>query len=443
MILARLLRIFCGIFAVISAAYSQPLTLKQAIDNALANYPSIRVSQEKIKAAAAGIELARTAYLPRIDILAQENRATRNNIFGTLLPQSVIAPITGPVQSANYSGVWDSALGGLITWEPFDFGAREASVNAANSLRAQQQATLKRTQFEIAAATADAYLTVIAAQATVRAAQAGVDRAETIAKTIKALVDATLRPGADESRAQAELAAAKTQLIQANQAVEVARANLAQFLTLEPAQITLAPQAFSQLPPMENAAPIDTSANPVSQEQNAVIEQLNARLKILERSYFPKFALQGAAFARGTEPWIDTPNYAIGFTVTFTASDIYALRARKEQQSAEIRAEQARYQQIAVELKARWNAAVAALNGARGVAANTPVQISSAKAASDQANARYQSGLGNVDAVAESQRLLTQAEIDDALARLSVWRALLQIATAAGDLVPFVTEVSQ
>ena len=51
-----------------------------------------------------------------------------------------------------------------------------------------------------------------------------------------------------------------------------------------------------------------------------------------------------------------------------------------------------------------------------------------------QATARYQAGLGDIDEVAEAQRLLTQAEIDDALARLSVWRGLLGIATAAGDL---------
>ena len=45
----------------------------------------------------AGIQLARTAYLPRVDALAQVNRATRNNVFGLLLPQGVIPAISGPV----------------------------------------------------------------------------------------------------------------------------------------------------------------------------------------------------------------------------------------------------------------------------------------------------------------------------------------------------------
>src|SRR5436305_1714884 len=109
-----------------------PLTIAQAVETAVTNYPSIRVSQEQINAAAAGIQLARTAYLPRVDGLAQANRATRNNVFGLLLPQNVIPSISGPVIGANNFGtVWGSAIGALVTWEPFDFGLRQANVNAA------------------------------------------------------------------------------------------------------------------------------------------------------------------------------------------------------------------------------------------------------------------------------------------------------------------------
>jgi outer membrane protein len=123
--------------------------------------------------------------------------------------------------------------------------------------------------------------------------------------------------------------------------------------------------------------------------------------------------------------------------------DRASIRAREAEQSANLRAETARYQQIATDLKARWNAAVATLAGARNVAANTPIQVTAARTATEQATARYQSGLGNIDAVAEAQRLLAQAEIDDALARLAVWRGLLGIAVAAGDLQPFLAEANQ
>jgi outer membrane protein len=433
------------------------MSIGQAVEAALRNYPSIKVSQEQIAAASAGISLARTAYLPRIDALAQVNRATRNNVFGMLLPQSVIPSISGPVLGTNNTGTaFGSAVGGLVSWEPFDFGLRKANVAAAEASRAQSEASLKRTEYEIAVTAADAFMTLAAAQETVTAAQAGVTRGETISRTIGALVKSELRPGADQSRADAEVAAARTQLIQAEQAVAVARANLARFTGGEPAQIAIAAPAFAQLPPDHSAATFDAAANPIAMEQNAAIEQAKAQLHALERSYFPKFYLQGSAYARGTgaetngsilggvnglAPTIQ--NFAVGFSVTFPVFDFAALQAREAAQSATLRAQAARAQQIATDLKAQWNVAVARLEGARRIAANTPVEVSAARAAAQQATARYQAGLGNIDAVAEAQRLVTQAEIDDALARLGVWRGLLAVSAAAGDIRPFLAEVGR
>jgi outer membrane protein len=451
-------RYFGAVLAMAAISFAQPtLTLSQAVENSLKNYPSIRVSQEQTNAAAAAIQLARTAYLPRVDALAQVNRATRNNVFGLLLPQSVIPSMSGPViGSNNFGSVWGSAIGGLVTWEPFDFGLRGANVAVAGAARAQSEAAVKRTQFEVAVAAVDAYLTLVAAQETVRAAQAGVDRADVVVKTITAQVNAQLRPGADQSRAEAEVAAARTQLIQAQQAIDVSRATLSQFIGTDPSQIAVVTGSLVQLPPEQAPASLNTAANPMMVEQNAAVEQARAQLRALERSYFPRFYLQGSVYSRGTGAETNGDrlgglnglgpnfqNYALGFSVTFPIFDLPSLRAREAAQSATIRSQAARSELIAVDLRAQWNRAVATLNGARRIAANTPVQVSAARAAVQQATARYQAGLGNIDEVAEAQRLLTQAEIDDVLARLSVWRGLLGIATAAGDIQPFVAEASQ
>jgi outer membrane protein len=166
--------------------------------------------------------------------------------------------------------------------------------------------------------------------------------------------------------------------------------------------------------------------------------------------------LQASGYARGTGAETNgallggvnglapnVQNYALGFTVNFPVFDLPAIQAREAAQAATVRAQTARYRQIAIDLRAEWNRAVATLQGARRIAANTPVQVAAARAATEQATARYQSGLGNIDEVAEAERLLTQAEIDDALARLAVWRGLLGIAAAAGDIQPFLAEASQ
>jgi outer membrane protein TolC len=436
---------------------AQPVTLTQAVEASIRNYPSIRVSREQMNAAAAGVQLARTAYLPKIDTLAQMNRGTRNNVFGLLLPQSVIPSMSGPViGSNNFGTVWGSALGALVTWEPFDFGLRRANIETSTASRVHSEAAVKRTQFEVAAAAADAYLTVVAAQETVKAAQAGVERATVILRTIAAQVASGLRPGADQSRAEAEVAAAQTQVIQAEQAVDLARVNLSQFIAAEPSRIEVVTGSLAQLPSERPSTPLNTTTNPAALEQTAVVEQAKAQLRALERSYFPKFYLQASAYARGSGAELNGgrlgglnglgPNvqdYALGFSVVFPVMDLPSLRAREAGQSAAIRAEAARSEQIATDLRAQWNRAVAIVNGARRIAANTPVQLAAARRATEQADARYQAGLSNIDELAEAQRLLTQAEIDDALARLNVWRGLLGIATAAGDIQPFVAEASQ
>jgi outer membrane protein TolC len=453
-----LVRLWCVFTAGCTVIWGQQaLTLAQAVEGALAHYPSIQVSQAQIEAAGASIRLARTAYLPKVDALAQVNRGTRNNIFGMMLPQSVIPNISGPpINSNNFGTVWGSAVGVLVSWEPFDFGLRAANVAIADAQKARSEATLKRTQFEVTVTTTDAYLTVAAAQELVRAAQAGVERAEVVLRTTRALADAELRPGADLSRAEAELAAARTQAIQAEQAVAIAKATVAQFTGGEPTQITLAAPGLLRMPPEAPVVPPDPAANPVAAEQHSVIDQTQAQLRALERSYFPKFSAQAAAYARGTGAEVDGgrmggfnglapnyQNYGIGFTVTFPAFDLPGIRARQAAQSANVRAETARYQQIATDIKAQWNRAVATLEGSRRVAQNTPVQVAAARTATQQATARYEAGLGTIDQVADAQRLLTQAEIDDALARLGIWRGLLAVAAAAGNIQPFITEVGQ
>ncbi|HZR25694.1 MAG TPA: TolC family protein [Vicinamibacterales bacterium] len=412
-----------------------PITVRDVVQRALQSYAAVDVSQEQVGAAAAAIRLARTSYLPRLDTIGQINQATRNNVFGLLLPQGVLPSISGPVLGTNTTEtVWGAAIGVLVSWEPFDFGLRSANVAAAAASRTRAEAALKRTQFDVAAQTLDAVLTLAAARATVTAAQAGVDRGEVLVQRVEALVNAELRPGAEASRARAEAAAARTQLIQAQQAVAIAQATMTQFVGGNAPDVTVRiPTAL----PTAQPAPLVTANVPVAREQQSVVEQTAAELRALGRTYFPRVALQGAAYARGADGET-VQNYAAGLTVTFPLFDAASIHARQAERAATLRAEEARARQIATDLRARWSAAVAALDGARRIAANTPIELDAARAAVDQARARYQAGLGPLVDLADAQRLLTSAEIDTALAQLNVWRRLLAVAAASGDLEPFI-----
>ena len=91
---------------------------------------------------------------------------------------------------------------------------------------------------------------------------------------------------------------------------------------------------------------------------------------------------------------------------------------------------------------AQQQMAQAQLESSRRVAQNTPVELSASQQGELQATARFRAGLGTTVDVAEAQNLLAQAELDDSLARLSIWRALAELSAANGDLTPFLNLVS-
>src|SRR5882757_11454341 len=128
----------CVLSAVEAAAQSPasgPLSLNDAVQLALKNYPAIKESRARAQAAEAGVGVARTAYLPRLDMLWQENRGTTNNVFGLLFPQSTLFSMTGPVLGTRSLGdsVWGSAGAVLLSWEAVDFGQRKAGVEVASA----------------------------------------------------------------------------------------------------------------------------------------------------------------------------------------------------------------------------------------------------------------------------------------------------------------------
>jgi outer membrane protein TolC len=434
---------------------AQSYTLRQAVSDAVEHYPATEASLERMLAAASAINLARTSYLPRLDLTAQANRATHNNVFGMVLPPGGVAAISGPVLGTNGPGsVWGSALGMQVSWEPFDFGLRNANVGLAKAGRAKAETAVAATRFEVAGASADAFLTLLAAQQTAIAADASVRRSKVLYETVEALVKAQLRPGADSSRARADLAVAETQRIQAQQAVEIARISLSQFVGADPARISIQEGALLDIAPPE--APPASLAHPLLIQQDAAIAEAQASQRALDKSYYPRFTLTGASYARGTGAMPEgfslgglsglgpnIQNWGIGLTLTFPMFDWPALKARKDVAGHNERAELARRQQLKQDLSADLARARASLEGARLVARNTPIQLQAARDAEAQAGARYKAGLGTLVELAEAQRLLTQAEIDDSLARLNVWRAMLKVRIAEGDLDPFLQQASR
>ena len=432
-----------------------PLTLDQAIQFALDHYPSVRASLARVTAAQAGIDLTRTAYLPRIEAGYQANISTFNKASGLFFMTPYTPPIWGrQADSVSYQGAWGSATGAALAWEPFDFGLRAANVEAARAAERQNAAGVALTKLDVGLGVAEAFFNLLMVQQTVEAMKGNVERRRVFFDTVAVLVKTGLRPGVDASRAQAELVAARTQLIQAEQAEGIARATLAEVLGAAGQSLEALPGpllSLSSEPALPEPAPW---AHPQAVAQKITAEVFRKRAEALDRAWVPRIDVLGILFARGSS-WTregnresgvgglfpDTPNWAGGFALSFSLMDFASIRAKRSIELRTEQAELAHYDQVVQSLTGRHVKAIETVKGARRVALNTPLQVAAARDTEMQARVRYQSGLASVVEVAEAQQLVVQAAIDDALARLGVWRSLLGLAGARGDLEPFLEHV--
>lgn len=453
--LAWAIGLIVGVSAAVHAqSPATPLTLADAVEAARRDAPAALEAAARARAAAATVSEAQAANQPRLDGLWQLNRASRNNVFGLLLPQNVVPAISGPVLGTDsFGSAWGSAAGLLFSIEVYDFGRRGRAIDAARAQAAAGEAAAEAVRLRAGVAAADAYLQSLGAEQAAVAARANRSRLENLERTIRALVDAELRPGADQSRVEAELAAARNQVIGREQALALARLQLAAAIGRPDASPTLDPgRLLVQLP----VAPPDvpTVPSPTVRAAEASVAAAEAKLEAIGRLFRPKIVFSAALAARASGAnvdgtidgsaglWPNVPNWAAGVTVTFPFFDKTSNGARARVEAANADGERARLAGISQQARTETLQARVLVEAAARMIANVPAQVAAARQSEAQARARYEAGLTGITEVADAQRMLADAEVEEALSVLALWRARLAHAAAAGDLAAFLAEAS-
>lgn len=434
----------------------RPMTLVDAIELAEHNYPAIKSATLKAQAVKEGVTQAKTAYLPHVDLLFDENYGTANNITGFLAPQNIVPNISGVVRNSNnFQGGFGFTAGGLISWEPFDFGLRKAQVNVARSASMQSQLQIAVTQLDVESHAADAFLSVLAAQQVVKAAQSKVDRFKIFLETVHVLSQKEMKAKTDEYLAEAELVRAKDELIAAEQNYKIAVAALIKWTGLSSETVDAVPGALLKEAPASYFTVADPRMHPQALAQKAAIDVIHARKHALDRTYAPRFFLRAPIYSRGSSFNPDlslnfgkgyyptTFNYAISALVLFPAMDIFQLKAQRRAEYKNELSERSRYDEILLNLKEQDARSRAMIEGAIKIAANAPTKVKASQEAANSVRIRYRYQLASVNDVALDEQLLTQSEVEYATAQLQVWRALLAAAVARGDMKPFIQSVSK
>ena len=425
-------------------------TLERAVSDALANHPRIRASVAEESAAEARIDEARTARLPDVGLSAQINRSTGNTVPGAFLSTTGFAPIAGPTRGKSLDeGVWQTGASLWATWDVLSLTRQAAAIDVALAGHVEASAATSARRLEIAYRAADVFMVLVEAQEAVRAAQLSVDRANVLATVTKTLVDQSLRPGADSARADAEVASSQTALARAEQARDVRRALLAEAVGNPALAVDASPNGLpgpiDGLTARASAAPAPSPSHPDLVQSNAAVTRATETQRVVSVEYLPRLDLVAAIWARGSGYFQspgsglvpDTANWAAGATVTWSFLDIPTIRARARTAAATRDVAVARRDEVYLAVAGELATSTSVLRGALKVAAQTPATLAAARIAEQQAAARFKTGLTPVVEVADAERVLAQAEIDDALAKLEVRRALLLLARASGDLGPF------
>jgi outer membrane protein TolC len=428
------------------------MTIGQVVSEALAQHPRVRSAQAEERVAAARTDETLEDRLPAVGLSAQINRSTGNTPPGAWFLTAGFPPISGAPRGKSFdSGSWQTGASLWATWDVLAFERQAAAIDVALARGSEAVALTQARRLEVAYDAADAFVELVEGQETVRAAKASVDRAQVVVSMTKPLVDQSLRPGADLARAQSELAAAQTTLARAEQARDVRVVRLAETLGDASLRVQADATGLAVSPDADVRAPgAPSPSHPELSQSNAEVSRATQQQSAVMVQYLPRVDLAAALWARGSGIYQspgdglvpDIPNWAAGAIVTWSALDIPLIRARARAAAESTASAAARRDETYLVVAAQLARATAVLEGARRVARQTPETLASARAAEQQIVARYRAGLAPVVDVADAERILTQAEIDDAVARLEIRRAMLAVGRAAGDLRPYLAAAS-
>jgi outer membrane protein len=432
-------------------AQTQTLTLKQALQMAEANYPSIKAKRLYAQSAQEDLKSLKREYIPAMGLHGQLDYATANSLPGSTFSYGVLVPVSGAITSQqNYTPVYGAVALGFFEWAPFSFGQYRARVDEAKASLDYANAATNEELFRQDIAVTQVYLNLIVLEKITVTEANNIERAKTILNVVKASTNSGLRPGVDTSFANAEVSKAKLNYLEAQRNEAEQKSYLADLLGITSTNFSLDTLNFlSNIPPL-NALPqvLDTNNHPLLKLFNADINAGFAREKFIMRSYYPKISLLADAWGRGSgiaynnvynESFSDGTslsryNYAVGVACTFNILDYPRIRSAFNAEKFRTQAIKAQYDEQELNLKNQFSLADERLRIALEQSKEAPIELGAANAAYTQKLAMYNSGLSNIVDITQALYNLNRAETDMAAANNGVWKALLYKAAASGDI---------
>lgn len=281
------------------------MTLDKCIELALGNNPQINAAFHDILASDARIKQVWSNYFPQI---SWQTGYTR-------IRQLQLSDALGRNLTFNYYILGQVTLQQML----YDFGVTQNQATIKRLDYEAYKSTLAATINDVIYQTKDAYYNLLYAFENKKVAQDTVDKFEMFYNQAKAFYEIGMNPKVDVTIAEVNLSNAKLQLIQADNAVNLAVArlnnimgvpfidkyNVQERLKYQPVDVT-----FNQ------SIEIAREARPELKLAELKVESANQTLKLVKKSYFPKLSVEGQ-YQRGGRSWDSNYGYNVGGYLNF------------------------------------------------------------------------------------------------------------------------------
>lgn len=281
------------------------MTLDKCIELALGNNPQINAAFHDILASDARIKQVWANYFPQ---LSWQTGYTK-------IKQLQLSDALGKNLTFNYYILGQVTLQQML----YDFGVTQ---NQATIKRLDYEAyktTLSATINDVIYQTKDAYYNLLFAFENRRVAEDTVKKFEMFYNQAKAFYEIGMNPKVDVTIAEVNLSNAKLQLIQADNAVNLAVAKLnnvmgVPFIDKYNVQERLKYQPVDVS--FNESVEIARDARPELKLAELKVESANQTMKLVKKSYFPTLSIEGQ-YQRGGKSWNSNYGYNIGGYLNF------------------------------------------------------------------------------------------------------------------------------
>jgi outer membrane protein len=432
------------------------VTIREAVAVSLRNYPAINNKLFKLRAAKANVTLAKTQYLPNLNVDIQESGVTGNRIASVVM-NNVSGFDTVPVDSGPSSNhqtfrPYLNNLQGLnLNWLLIDGGLRKANDKFAYADASTARADVNLTRLDVAFAAANAFLDAVAAKQLILSTTAALEHMEAANLRARTLVAQGIRPGVDNADWQYEVSKAKISVIKAEKDARLSFVELAEKMGVAWQDIDIISDPLIRRPTqVKPVGPFNLNSHPLALMKNAEIIRWRAKQNVLDKAWRPHLWLNSSLWGRGGSENTANPirdvgngllpqvfNYMVGVSYSFPFLEYFPLKAQRDQARSNELAAKADFDLAMQILEKKDARARILLMQTSKVANETPRLVEAAQVRETMVFKRYSTGLTNMVSLAEAEKALVEAEVEDAMAQVEVWRSILALAYVQGDLGPF------